>query len=152
MGARPLHRHWLADRLDKLDSLARERDHRRAEATRGVGDESMARTARDEFLRAIELFAREVSLRNGVISCVIGHEGLLLATAGSAPDAETLAAVSQVWLAAGNEGVNHLGIGRLNQMVVVGDTMKVALFQTGGMSIAILAATGSDLSTSLADP
>ncbi|MEZ4241049.1 MAG: roadblock/LC7 domain-containing protein [Myxococcota bacterium] len=148
----PAQRHWLAGQLDELDALARDRDHRAREASQGHGDEAVARTARDEFLRAIDRFVTAVSQREHVLACVVGHEGLVLATGGDLADAETLAAVSQVWLASAQTGAEQVKLGPLTQMVVIGAAFKVALFQAGGMSIAILAPTGADLASSLAGP
>ncbi|MEQ1569303.1 MAG: roadblock/LC7 domain-containing protein [Myxococcota bacterium] len=143
-------RHWLASQLDQLDALARERDRRAGAASRGEVDEASARLAREDFLRALDTFVLEVATREGVVGCVVGHEGLVLASGGTPPDADTLAAVGQVWLDAATQGAGQLGLGGMSQLVVIGDQYKVALFQTGGMSIAILAHATAELASVLA--
>ncbi|MEQ1504084.1 MAG: roadblock/LC7 domain-containing protein [Myxococcota bacterium] len=146
MDPRPIQtRHWLAAQLDHLDALARERDRVAA-----GGEDGRARAARDEFLRALDAFAIDVCDRPEVEACVVGHEGLPLASAGRPPDAETLAAVSQVWSSVATKGATQLALGPMTQLVVIGEVFKVALFQSGGMTIAILARSGVDLAGALA--
>jgi predicted regulator of Ras-like GTPase activity (Roadblock/LC7/MglB family) len=141
---------WLSRRLEALDGLGRERDRLTAAAARGQVGEALAREAREAFAASLEGFASEVGERDQVVACVVAREGLVVASAGRAPDGEMLAAVSQVWLTAGTQGAARLGLGALHQMVVVGDAFKVALFRVGGVAVAILAPAASDLGEVLA--
>jgi predicted regulator of Ras-like GTPase activity (Roadblock/LC7/MglB family) len=127
--------HWLADQIAALQRLANPT----------TGEE------REAFQVALHTLVEEVSQRRGVSSCVVGHEGFVVATSGRVLDAERLAAMSQLCLATGNHSDVELGLGGLQQMLLVGEKMKVVLFQVGEMSIAIHARTGVDLGVALAE-
>jgi predicted regulator of Ras-like GTPase activity (Roadblock/LC7/MglB family) len=127
--------HWLADQLAELQQLAN----------------PTTSAEHEEFQIALHTLVEEVSQRRGVSSCVVGHEGFVVATAGRLVDAERLAAMSQLCLATGTHADEELGLGGLQQMLLVGGRMKVVLFQVGEMSIAIHAETGVDLGATLAE-
>jgi predicted regulator of Ras-like GTPase activity (Roadblock/LC7/MglB family) len=127
--------HWLADQITELQRLA----------------QPSTTEEREAFQVALHTFVEEVSQRRGVSSCVVGHEGFVVATSGRVIDAERLAAMSQLCLATASHADAELGLGGLQQMLLVGDTMKIVLFQIGEMSIAIHAKTGVDLGAALAE-
>lgn len=127
--------HWLADQITELQRLARPTS----------GEE------REAFQVALHTLVEEVAQRRGVSSCVVGHEGFVVATSGRVSDAERLAAMSQLCLATGHHTDEELGLGALQQMLIIGEKMKVVLFQVGEMSIAIHAKTGVDLGAALAE-
>ena len=129
--------HWLADQLTYLGELA---------ARRNTEGES-----REAFVTAISAFTEAVAERRGVSACVVGHEGLVIASAGHTSNQEGLAAYSQTCLTTAALSASSLPIGELQQMLVVGSTQKIALFQIGEMTLAIQASTGVDLARSLAE-
>ena len=127
--------HWLADQISELQRLAQPT----------TGQE------RESFQVALHTLVEEISQRRGVQTCVVGHEGFVVATSGRVADAERLAAMSQLCLANANHADEELGLGGLQQMLIVGEKMKIVMFQVGEMSISIHAKTGVDLGAALAE-
>ncbi len=139
--------YWLAASLTELTELSRV-------GMRQGGDQShiewVSRQDREVFMTAIDRFCSEVARHPGVISCVIGHEGLVIAAAGEARDHEGIAAVSQQCVDSARAATACASLGDFQQTLVIGDTYKVAIFWIGGMSISIEAKTGTDLAAALA--
>jgi predicted regulator of Ras-like GTPase activity (Roadblock/LC7/MglB family) len=111
--------HWLESQLERLHALVESQ-------------------ARDAFLSAVEDVTSEVVRRDGVTACFVCHDGLLLETAGRAPDFEALSAMTQTWMVAGKEAALTLSLGKVRQMVIVGSEHKLALFVIGQLAVGIL--------------
>jgi predicted regulator of Ras-like GTPase activity (Roadblock/LC7/MglB family) len=111
--------HWLESQLERLHAL--------------VDDD-----ARDAFLSAVEDVTSAVVRRDGVTACFVCHDGLLIETAGRAPDFEALSAMTQSWMVAGKEAALTLSLGKVQQMVIVGSEHKLALFVIGPLAVGIL--------------
>lgn len=126
---------WFAEQLDAIEELAagRYRDT----------------VSRDTFVQRLEAFAGAVADRPGVIGCVVGQDGVLIAGAGAMPDPDTLAAVSHLWTLTANEGGRQLELGPMRQLVTVTDGYKIAVLQAGGLTVAVLADALADLASAL---
>ena len=119
--------HWLESQVERLhglsETLARATD---------------SKEARQRFREAVEETAAAVARRAGVTACFVCHDGLLIETAGRAPDFEALSAMAQQWLVAGKEAALTLALGKVRQMVIVGHEHKLALFVIGQLAVGIL--------------
>lgn len=131
--------HWLEAQVEELHALAEARDR--------AADPKAARRA---FVDAVEEVAAEVVRRSGVTACFVCHDGLLIETAGRAPDFEALSAMTQHWMVAGKEAALTLALGRVQQMVIVGHENKLALFVIGQLAVGILSPSTVQLSRALA--
>lgn len=131
--------HWLESQVERLNALADKQQ--RAPDTK---------QARREFLAAVEEVASAVARRNGVTACFVCHDGLLIETAGRAPDFEALSAMTQHWMVAGKEAALTLSLGKVRQMVIVGNEHKLALFVIGQLAVGILSPSTVVLGRALA--
>lgn len=118
--------HWLESQVERLSLLA--------DAQQRAADKE----ARRAFVAAVEEVAAEVARHDGVTACFVCHDGLLIETAGRAPDFEALSAMAQQWLVAGKEAALTLALGKVRQMVIVGHEHKLALFVIGQLAVGIL--------------
>lgn len=118
--------HWLEAQVERLSVLA--------EALKRAADKE----ARRAFVAAVEEVAAAVAQHDGVTACFVCHDGLLIETAGRAPDFEALSAMAQQWLVAGKEAALTLALGKVQQMVIVGHEHKLALFVIGQLAVGIL--------------
>lgn len=107
--------HWLSEQVERVAGLA-------------AGPS-------DPFLRAVEALVRETGGRPGVLACFAAYEGLLVATAGEGADFDALAATAQ--LTAEATEIPSL-VGRLRQLVIVGEKRKLALIRLGPIVVGIL--------------
>ena len=128
--------HWLEEQVERLHTLAD------GQLTRGAG--------RQQFLEGVRAVAREVAGRAGVTACFVCHDGLLVDTAGAAPDFEALSAMTQHFVAAGKDAAGTLELGRVKQLVVVGADHKLALFVIGQLAVGILSPSTVNLASTLA--
>ena len=131
--------HWLESQVERLHGLA----------------ETLARAvdpkeARQRFRDAVEDVTAAVVRRAGVTACFVCHDGLLLETAGRAPDFEALSAMTQHWMVAGKEAALTLSLGKVRQMVIVGHEHKLALFVIGQLAVGILSPSAVVLGQALA--
>lgn len=136
--------HWLAEQLEGLDEAARR--FAQAKQERPI---AAKHDAREAFLKALTELAAGVARHPGVTAAFVAHEGLLMATAGNVPSFEALAATAQVCLSAGKSAATGLSLGGLNQMVLVGEDHKLALFTVGQMALGILAPSDVNLAVAL---
>jgi len=120
--------HWLEHKVDQLHRLA----------------------AGPDFLAAVQTVTAEVASRHGVTACFVCHDGLLIETAGRAPDFEALSAMTQSWMVAGKEAAMTLSLGRVQQMVIIGHEHKLALFVIGQLAVGILSPRSVNLAKTLA--
>ena len=131
--------HWLESQVERLHGLA--------ETSARATD---SKEARQRFREAVEELAAAVARRAGVTACFVCHDGLLLETAGRAPDFEALSAMTQHWMVAGKEAALTLSLGKVRQMVIVGQEHKLALFVIGQLAVGILSPSAVVLGQALA--
>jgi predicted regulator of Ras-like GTPase activity (Roadblock/LC7/MglB family) len=121
--------HWLQTQVERLHGLA---------------------ARRRQFLEAAAELAAATARREGVTACFVCHDGLLIETAGCAVSFEALSAMTQQWMVAGTEAAATLGLGQVQQMVIVGGEHKLALFVIGPLAVGILSPSQVVLSRVLA--
>lgn len=120
--------HWLADRIARV---------------RAIED-------RAALLEALGTLVAEVGAREGVDGCFAAHEGLLVAVEGRKVSFEAVAAMAQHGLEPAREAAEGAGLGPLRQLLLVGDTGKLALFLLGPLTFGIVAPAAVDLGGALA--
>jgi predicted regulator of Ras-like GTPase activity (Roadblock/LC7/MglB family) len=133
--------HWLETQVERLHGLAQKPQSRSS---------GLKKELRREFLDAVAELAAATVQRAGVSACFVCHDGLLIETAGRASDFEALSAMTQHWMVAGNEAAATLALGRVQQMVIIGDEHKLALFVIGQLAVGILSPSAVVLSRVLA--
>jgi predicted regulator of Ras-like GTPase activity (Roadblock/LC7/MglB family) len=132
-------------------------DHSTAEATLSssilAGKTDVANRQTLGPMVPIQLFqaSAEVARRQGVTACFVCHDGLLLETAGRAPDFDALSAMAQKWMTAGKEAALTLSLGKVRQMVIVGHEHKLALFVIGPLALGIWSPSTVSLGRTLAN-
>jgi predicted regulator of Ras-like GTPase activity (Roadblock/LC7/MglB family) len=131
--------HWLESQVERLHGLSE-----------SLARASDSKEARHQFREAVEDVACAVVRRAGVTACFVCHDGLLIETAGRAPDFEALSAMAQQWMVAGKEAALTLSLGKVRQMVIVGHEHKLALFVIGQLAVGILSPSGVVLGRALA--
>ncbi len=131
--------HWLESQVERLHGLGEA-------LARATG----SKEARQTFRESVEELAAAVARRTGVTACFVCHDGLLIETAGRAPDFEALSAMAQQWMVAGKEAALTLSLGKVRQMVIVGQEHKLALFVIGQLAVGILSPSAVVLGAALA--
>ena len=131
--------HWLESQVERLHGLSEK-------LARATG----SKETRQGFRQAVEELATAVARRAGVTACFVCHDGLLIETAGRAPDFEALSAMAQHWMVAGKEAALTLSLGKVRQMVIVGQEHKLALFIIGQLAVGILSPSAVVLGSALA--
>jgi predicted regulator of Ras-like GTPase activity (Roadblock/LC7/MglB family) len=148
MSARPTG-HWLESKLRELGALAARHTEAQALAEAGAGAPGDAAAARAHFLGALRALVAEVKDRPGVLACFVSHEGLVFEAEGDREAVEALAATSQTYLASAASPAVTANLGQFQQMVVIGDLKKLALFRFGEMSVGILSGAETNLASAL---
>jgi predicted regulator of Ras-like GTPase activity (Roadblock/LC7/MglB family) len=137
-------RHWFDARLQEAGARA---DH--LVRTRASGEPGLQVAARRAFMECVRALATDVVARAGVRACVVSHDGLVLARAGSTGDDEAIAATGQVCLASTGPAGAALLLGAVRQVVIIGDDHKLALFVVGPVAVGVLAPSSMNLAEAL---
>ena len=148
MSARPTS-HWLESKLHELSELAARHTEAQALAEAGAVAPGAANAARGDFLGALRTLVAEVKSRPGVLACFVSHEGLVFEAEGDRDAVEALAATSQTYLASAASPAVTANLGQFQQMVVIGDLKKLAMFRFGEMSVGILSSADTNLGAAL---
>jgi len=144
--------HWLADQVERVAARA---DSFQAASSSALGDAPLPEPARQQearraYLAAVRELVEHVAQREGVTACFACHDGLVLHSAGEAPDFEALSAMTQASLTAAREAALALSLGRVKQLVLVGEEHKLALLVVGLLAIGILSPKDVQLGQTLA--
>lgn len=136
--------HWLAERLRGL------RDEH-GEVMRAASSQKPAPSwEREAFLVALGALVRDVAAHAGVIGAFAEYEGLVVDVAGAEEGAEALAAAASRMVQSGREAAGMVQLGDLEQLLLIGEQRKVALFVLGPMSVGVVAASDVRLGKVLA--
>ena len=137
--------HWLETRVRWLHGLSEA--HENALLAGRWNERENTRTTLVAGLREV---VNEVATRSGVTACFAAHEGLSVETAGRAPDFEALSAMTQCSMVSSHDVATTLSLGKVQQMVIVGEEHKLALFFIGPLALGVLAPAGVQLGDVLA--
>jgi len=137
--------HWLEARVRWLHGLAEAHENALV-----AGRWSERESTRTTLVAGLREVVSEVATRSGVTACFAAHEGLAVETAGRAPDFEALSAMTQSSMVSSRDVATTLSLGRVQQMVIVGEEHKLALFFIGPLALGVLAPAGVQLGDVLA--
>lgn len=137
--------HWLSAELGHVRSLAG------AFAAAREADDGGSKAARERYLSALNTLVEQIAAHPGVTSAFCAHQGLPLAAAGEAAEAELLAAMAEWCLVPAVGAARSLELGELRQMVISGERRKLALLQVGEISLGVLCPSEVNLAALLAE-
>jgi predicted regulator of Ras-like GTPase activity (Roadblock/LC7/MglB family) len=135
--------HWLSEQLRGLQQQhQRYQEQRTQRSERGALTPDPEEVAlRGAFFAGLRGLVQDIGGRSGVIACFAEHDGLLVECVGEPDDADGLAAMAQTVIVPARRASRATRLGGLDQMVMVGESHKLALFIVGEVSIGVLAPT-----------
>ena len=140
--------HWFESQLSSLDQLAEAyRSSQQLSANDIVDVSEEMRSKRSEFIHALQALVKKVIRIKGITACAAYHDGLVLAHSGKTPNIDALGAMIQESAVVAQKGSAILGLGDIQQIVIVGAINKVAMLCVGPITLCIL----SPKDTNLAD-
>ncbi len=142
--------HWFESKVSQLVQLADgySRLHNK-EANSKSEFSREPDIQRDKFILNLNNLVEDVSDQPGIMACLVSYDGLLLAKAGSAPDFEALAALTQECLQPAAKASKILALGEMQQMVLIGTEYKLAVITVGAMALCVLSPRSTSMSNSL---
>ncbi|NOV30270.1 MULTISPECIES: roadblock/LC7 domain-containing protein [unclassified Methylomonas] len=144
--------HWFESQLAQLDTLADDYlAARRQPAADIVNVSEATRLKRAAFIDAVQSVVDKVVKINGVSACAAYHDGLILAQSAEAPnmDADAFGAIIQETIRAAQHGETSLGLGEIEQIVIVGAVNKLAMLSVGPIILCISSPKGVNLASVL---
>ncbi len=142
--------HWFESQLAQLDTLADDYlAARRQPATDIVNVSEATRLKRAAFIDAVQAVVDKVVKIEGVSACAAYHDGLILAQSAEASNMDAFGAVIQDTIRAAQHGETSLGLGEIEQIVIVGAVNKLAMLSVGPIILCISSPKGVNLATVL---
>jgi len=138
--------HWFESQLLSLDQLAEVyRTSQQPSANDIVGVSEEMRLKRSQFINAVQELVNKVIRIKGITACAAYHEGLILAHSGKTPNIDALGAMIQESIGVAQQGTEILGLGDIQQIVIVGAINKVAMLGVGPITLCILSPKDTNL-------
>jgi len=131
--------HWLGQRVQQMLT----------EAESGFSGDA-GREARRGFIDHVSELVDDIANRDGVTAAFASYEGLLVAASGISSDFEALAAMAQASLVPAYHSAGVLELGDLRQLVIVGDSQKLALVWIGPVTVGIVSPSEVNLAAATA--
>ena len=141
--------HWLASEVERLLSLSESLMQGTRAGASAVSPAKLPEKSRAQFLGAVRGMVQDVAKHHGVTACFACHDGLVLAGSGRGVDFEALSAMAQACMAVSKDAASALSLGRVQQLVLVGNEHKLALLAVGQLSIGILSPCDVELGAAL---
>ncbi|MGZ0078952.1 roadblock/LC7 domain-containing protein [Methylomonas sp. BW4-1] len=142
--------HWFESQLAQLDTLADDYlAARRQPAADIVNVSEATRLKRAAFIDAVQSVVDKVVKINGVSACAAYHDGLILAQSAEAPNMDAFGAIIQETIRAAQHGETSLGLGEIEQIVIVGAVNKLAMLSVGPIILCISSPKGVNLASVL---
>jgi predicted regulator of Ras-like GTPase activity (Roadblock/LC7/MglB family) len=141
--------HWLATEVERLLSLSESLMQGTRGGTAETSPAKLPEKSRAQFLGAVRGMVQDVAKHQGVTACFACHDGLVLAGSGRGVDFEALSAMAQACMAVSKDAASALSLGRVQQLVLVGNEHKLALLAVGQLSIGILSPCDVELAAAL---
>lgn len=142
--------HWLERQIAELDRLAEDYlDTQRRQVNDIVLVSEDMRDKRRCFIEALQTLVDRVVKIKGVSACVAFHEGLVLAGSGKLPNVDALGAMIQESIGVALKGAGILSLGEIRQIVIVGETDKVAMLSVGPVILCITSPKAVNLASAL---
>ncbi len=139
--------HWFDSQLKALHRLAGIYEECRIKDSNEFVEET--RQARTIFIDNVQTLVETVVKLPDISGCVAGHEGFILAKAGSISGLDALGAMIQESMDIAQRGNEILDLGTIQQLLVIGENNKVAMISMGAITLAILSSTQTNLTKCL---
>ncbi|WP_020485520.1 roadblock/LC7 domain-containing protein [Methylomonas sp. MK1] len=142
--------HWFESQLAQLDTLADDYlAARRQPAADIVNVSEATRLKRAAFIDAVQSVVDKVVKIDGVSACAAYHDGLILAQSAEASNMDAFGAIIQETIRAAQHGETSLGLGEIEQIVIVGAVNKLAMLSVGPIILCISSPKGVNLASVL---
>ncbi|WKJ91674.1 roadblock/LC7 domain-containing protein [Methylomonas montana] len=130
--------HWFESQLAELDRLAEEYLAAQRQPGADIVNVSEAtRLKRAKFIDAVQELVDQVVKVNGIGACAAYHDGLILARSADTPNIDAFGAIIQETIRAAQQGKISLGLGDIEQIVIVGADNKLAMLSVGPIILCI---------------
>jgi predicted regulator of Ras-like GTPase activity (Roadblock/LC7/MglB family) len=145
--------HWFESEVSDLIILAKKYiKHRAIQNDGAIAFERQSDTHRGEFVAALNEVVANIASHQGITSCLISLDGLVMAMAGEEKsDFDALAAVTQEYVVSAKKGAQMLSLGDVQQTVVIGSDHKMAIVIIGEMALSVLSPRSTHLATTLSE-
>ncbi len=131
--------HWFESQILSLDQLAEAYRSSQQDSSDDIVDVSEGiRLKRSQFIQAVQTLVNKVVRIKGITGCAAYHDGLVLAYSGETPDIDALGAMIQESTGVAQQSMAILGLGAIQQIVIVGAINKVAMLGVGPITLCIL--------------
>ena len=143
---------WLETKVLEIHRIAGE--YEVAVGQREDGQKAKTSSLRKELRFALSGLVDKVAALPDVIGCFATRDGLLMEGSGPIDGLEAAAAMAQWCILPGKDAAETLQLGKLSQLVIIGEGGKLALIHVEGITIGVLAPTQvnlGELLTSLHD-
>lgn len=142
--------HWFESQILTLYKLAEAyTSSKKLEGNDVLNMSEQGRQKRSEFIEAVQALVNRVIHSPGVTACTAYHEGLILAQSGKIPDTDALGAIIQESIRTAQKGEAILNLGKVQQIVIVGDLNKIAMITVGPIILCVLSPKQTNLALSL---
>lgn len=142
--------HWFESQILTLYKLAEAyTSSKKLEGHDVLNMSEQGRQKRSEFIEAVQALVNRVIHSPGVTACTAYHEGLILAQSGKIPDTDALGAIIQESIRTAQKGEAILNLGKVQQIVIVGDLNKIAMITVGPIILCVLSPKQTNLALSL---
>lgn len=142
--------HWFQTQLAELSRLADEYAASQQQSAANIINLSeKMRVKRAEFIDAVQALVDKVGAIKGISACAAYHDGLILAQSAQLAAIDAFGATVQESARAAQQGATLLGLGELEQIVVVGAKNKVAMLSVGPLMLCISSPKEINLATVL---
>jgi predicted regulator of Ras-like GTPase activity (Roadblock/LC7/MglB family) len=142
--------HWFESQLAQLDTLADDYlAARRQPAADIVNVSEATRLKRAAFIDAVQALVDQVVKIKGVSACAAYHDGLILAQSAEASNMDAFGAIIQETIRAAQHGETSLGLGEIEQIVIIGAVNKLAMLSVGPIILCISSPKGVNLASVL---
>jgi predicted regulator of Ras-like GTPase activity (Roadblock/LC7/MglB family) len=142
--------HWFESQILTLNKLAEAYTLSKKQGGNNIFIASeQGRQKRSDFIEAVQTLVNSVIHSPGVMACTAYHEGLILAQSGKIPDTDALGAIIQESIRVAQKGEANLHLGKIQQIVIVGDLNKIAMITVGPIILCVLSPKNTNLALSL---
>jgi len=130
--------HWFESQLIALDRLAKDYLSAQQQSANDIINVSAeTRLKRAQFIDAVQTLVNRVSKIKGIKNCAAYHDGLILAHSKQTPNIDAFGATVQESIRTAQQGSEMLGLGNIEQIVIVGAIDKVAMLSVGPLILCI---------------
>jgi len=143
--------HWFESQILTLYKLAEAYNFSKKQEGNEINLSEQGRQKRSEFIEAVQALVNSVIHSPGVTACTAYHEGLILAQSGKTPDTDALGAIIQESIRVAQKGEANLHLGKIQQIVIIGDLNKIAMITVGPIILCILSPKHTNLALSLSE-